>query len=209
MPASRHASTSNRFDVMTRSFGIISKFSPRDFPGALFLAVALCAVPPLPVNAQQSDGGGSQQAGVQSPAGVVNTITQTAVQLGALTCAARIQQVTSFLGATSETRASLRRPQSPPDRNSFSVSMAIPVEGETGLAIAEFFPVGNACKATYSLTVNLAGSCGDIRASRFASMTEQGRLSDNISELVGPNSLRVLLIDAFDGCTVIKTETLD
>ena len=140
---------------------------------------------------------------------VVNQITQFAVQLGALSCAAKIQQVTSFLGVTSETKASLRRPENPPDKNSLSLAMTIATDGTTGIALAEFFPTGSGCKASYTLTVNLPQSCDALRNAGFSAMTDENKLSDNIILLAGPNTLRVILIGSGEECTVVKTETLD
>lgn len=140
---------------------------------------------------------------------VANRLTQTAVQLGALTCAAKVQQVTSFLGVTPETRASLRRPANPPDRNSLSLAMTIATDGTTGLALADFYPVQGGCKASYSLTVNLPQSCADVRTNGFAVLTDEISLAENITLLTGPNTLRVILIGSGEGCTVTKTETLD
>lgn len=168
------------------------------------LAVNVCWLPAAYGQTVQSDTG--QSDGSQS---VVNEITQLAVQLGTLSCAAKIQQVTSFLGVTPDTTVSLRRPKNPPDTNSLSVAMTIATDGTTGIAMAEFFPTGSGCKASYSLTVNLPQSCDALRTSNFASLTAEDKLSDNITLLSGPDTLRVILIGAGEGCTVIKTETLD
>jgi len=149
---------------------------------------------------------GAQDSG-QTPE--VNPITQAAVQLGVLTCASRVQQVTQFLGVNAETRASLRRPANPPDLNSFSVAMAVATDGTTGLALAEFYPSQTGCKATYAMTVNLDQSCEALRDTGFPGMTVESPLSGNIQGLSGPNSMRVYLMSSGDGCTVIKTETID
>lgn len=141
--------------------------------------------------------------------GAANKITQMAVQLGSLTCAARVQQLTSFLGVTPETRASLRRPVSPPDSNSLSIAMTVETDGTTGIALAEFYPVQGRCKASYSLTVNLQQSCSEVRTKNFSELVNEDRLSENILLLVGQNTLRVLLSEVGTGCTVIKTEILD
>lgn len=156
--------------------------------------------------------GETTQSDAQHPTGsseVVNQITQFAVQLGALSCAAKIQQVTSFLGVTSETKASLRRPENPPDKNSLSLAMTIATDGTTGIALAEFFPTGSGCKASYSLTVNLDAPCETVRAERFADLGEGALLSDNIRVMTGANAMRISLIVSGETCTLIKTETLD
>ena len=145
----------------------------------------------------------------QRPADLVNQLTQTAVQLGALTCAARIQQVTSFLGVTPETRASIRRPANPPDSNNLSLAMTTQTDGTTAIAMAEFYPSSAGCKASYNLTVNLPQSCDQLRSSGFASLSDANSLSENITVLGDATSLRVILMDAGEGCTAIKTETIE
>ncbi|MBR2575378.1 MAG: hypothetical protein IKE14_13720 [Loktanella sp.] len=186
---------------------LISRCGPRVIPGAAFV-LALT----LETSWMQAAYGQTTQPDAPSATGstdVVNQITQFAVQIGALSCAAKIQQVTSFLGVTSETKASLRRPQNPPDKNSLSIAMTIATDGTTGIALAEFFPTDSGCKASYSLTVNLPQSCDALRTSGFALLTDENKLFDNINLLAGPNTLRVLLIGSNEECTVIKTETLD
>jgi hypothetical protein len=159
-----------------------------------------------PILAQQAS---DPSVSGNAPSEVINEITQTAVSLGVLTCAARVQQVTQFLGVGPETRASIRRPVNPPDLNSFSVAMAIETDGTTGLALAEFYPMQTGCKASYAITVNLDQSCEALRDTGFAGMNVDAPLSGNIQGMRGANSMRVFLIDAGETCTVIKTETLD
>jgi hypothetical protein len=168
-------------------------------------AVWLCAAA-SPIHAQQAADPPPAQ---NMQTNVTNAVTQAAVSLGVLTCAARVQQVTQFLGMSQDTRVSIRRPVNPPDLNSFSVAMSVATDGTTGLALAEFFPSQSGCKASYSITVNLAQSCETLRDTGFPGMNLESPLSENIQGLNGPNSMRVFLIDIGAACTVIKTETLD
>ena len=185
---------------------------PRRFPGAAIVIAGMIGLMPLqPLQAQerQSESGAARTQAAPTQPEVVNTLTQTAVQLGALTCVAKVQQVTSFLGVTPETRALLRRPLNPPDRNSLSLVMTIATDGTTGVALADFYPVQGGCKASYSLTVNLSQSCADVRTNGFAALTEESQLADNIRLLIGPNTLRVILTELGEGCNITKTEVLD
>lgn len=140
---------------------------------------------------------------------IVNRLTQAAVSLGALTCAAKVQQVTSFLGATATTQASIRRPVNPPDRNSLSLVMTTQTDGVMAVAMADFYPTQGGCKASYNLTVNLPTACSDLRDTSFASLGARNVLAPNITVLGGATSMRVVLMDALDGCTVVKTETME
>lgn len=139
----------------------------------------------------------------------INKITSAAVQLGVLTCAARVQQVTSFLGVTETTNATLRRPIEPADQNSFALAMSVETDGTTAVASAEFYPSPLGCKATYSITVPLQESCEAVRQTSFAELGNGVALSETITALTGANTMRIMLIDAGEGCTLIKTETLD
>lgn len=153
--------------------------------------------------------GASAQNNIITDEPEVNSITKSAVALGVLTCAARVQQVTSFLGVTAETKSTIRRPLSPADQNSFYVFTTVETDGTTALAMAEFFPSLQGCKATYSLTLNLDKPCETVRAERFANLGEGALLSGNIRVVTGANGMRISLIPSGESCTLIKTETLD
>jgi hypothetical protein len=180
---------------------------PRYILGAIVtFAILKFALVPTPALAQQPTDPAPAQSGQTS---VTNAITQTAVSLGALTCAARVQQVTQFLGVNQETRVSIRRPVNPPDMNSFSVAMTVATDGTTGLALADFYPTQRGCKASYTITVNLDQSCEALGEAGFPEMNAASPLAENIQALNGPNNMRVFLVGFGAGCTVVKTETLD
>lgn len=176
-------------------------------PG-IALAIALAGPIAMGQPARAQDAQAEAPAPARS-ADVVNRLTQTAVQLGALTCAARVQQVTAFLGVTTDTRASIRRPATPADRNSLSLAMTIETDGTTGIGLAEFYPTQGGCKASYNLTVNLPQSCDELRNASFASLGEASSLAESITVLGGATTLRVILMDAGEGCTVMKTQILE
>ena len=157
--------------------------------------------------AWSQDEGASNVAGPAAPA--ITSITKAAVELGVLSCAARVQQVTSFLGVTAETKSTIRRPLSPADQNSFYVLTTVQTDGTTALAMAEFFPSSQGCKATYSLTLNLSQPCETVRSERFVDLGEGALLSDNIRVMTNANAMRISLISSGETCTLIKTETLD
>lgn len=146
---------------------------------------------------------------VPTEEGKPNSITSMAVQMGVLTCAARVQQVSAYLKVSEDTRAALRRPLNPPDQNSFSVAMTVPTDGTTGIALAEFYPSSTGCKAAYTLTVNLPKPCAELRSTGFSALGQENSLSETITALSGQNNMRVFLVTAGEGCTAIKTETLE
>lgn len=167
-----------------------------------WIALVILAAPAFSQNETSSKTGAPEKTSV-------NEITKAAVGLGALTCAARIQQVSTYLGVTAETRVTLRRPVSPPDNNSFSVAMTVSTDGTTGIALAEFYPSSTGCKAAYTLTVNLPMPCSELRSTGFSALGQEVSLSETITALSGQNNMRVFLVTAGEGCTAIKTETLE
>jgi hypothetical protein len=87
--------------------------------------------------------------------------------------------------------------------------MTTQTDGTTAIALAEFYPAPGSCKASYNLTVNLPKPCSELRNAGFASFGEASTLAENITVLGDATSLRVVLMDAGEGCIVIKTETLE
>ena len=176
----------------------------------LALALQLVVFPSATLaQAEQPGQNTSSAEATISDDGAANKITQMAVQLGALTCAARVQQLTSFLGVTPQTRASLRRPASPPDSNVLSVAMTVATNGSEGVALINFYPDKNSCRASYTLTINVPENCDELRKDNFGALQDESSLSEHIRLLSGAPTLQVVLIAAEDQCTVIKTETLE
>jgi hypothetical protein len=146
--------------------------------------------------------------GQTQPSASINPITSAAVQMGALTCGARIEQVTNYLGVTADTRAMIHPPQGAPDTVGIGLAMTVTTDGVTGLATADFFPFAGGCVANYTLVTNFEDSCDAVRARTLSEDAAGTQLGDSATAYNGPNSVRLYFIDRPSGCTVTKIETV-
>ena len=144
--------------------------------------------------------------GQSKPTTGINQITAAAVQTGALTCGARIEQVTNYLGVTLDTRAVIRSPQGAPDSSGISVAMTVLSGGVEGLAIMDFLPKSNGCMASYVVTSNFEEGCDIVRTKFVPEQADGIGLGQKTTAFNGSGSVGLYFLDATDGCTVIKAE---
>lgn len=148
------------------------------------------------------------KAGVASD---VNSITQAAVNAGALACAGRINQITNFLTAGSQSGAFLFAPPAPADQRLASVSIDVNNKDvPVAYASASFAPnQSNGCGAVYETVVFWPARCDAVAGKQYAGARATARLGQQITVLdIGP-SARVFLMPAGDkGCVAIKKEVL-
>lgn len=189
---------------------------PRHHPSAqrsflhAVLGLTLCAMAalvlaqtpsPIPVVAGQQP----------APASVApNGVTQAAVQQGALSCAARINQVSNFLGFGPQAGAMLMMPASHPDQRLIPLAMEMPT-GDAGSAYisAAFAPnQANGCGATYDAVVYWSQKCEAVAAKQFAGLKRTGQMKTNITMLDGGPATKVFLMPAGSGCVSIKKEVV-
>lgn len=167
------------------------------------LSAALLLHPPL--YAQED----AKPATAQASRGA-NSVTQTAVAQGVLNCAARIEQVSNFVGYTAQAGAVLMIPPTQPDQR--LVPLALEVPGPSGAAYisATFAPnQANGCGATYDAVVYWPQKCEDVAAQQFASLKRVGALKSSISVLDGSQATKVFLMPAgSNGCVSIKKEVV-
>jgi hypothetical protein len=139
----------------------------------------------------------------------VNPITQTAVSLGVLSCASRVNQVTNFLGGSSqETGAFIFAPPAEADQSLFSVSMEVPGgQAATAYASATFAPnQANGCGALYETVAYWPLSCDQVAQKHFSGMKRLREVKQNITVLSGNSPARVFLLPAGAGCVTVKKE---
>lgn len=138
-----------------------------------------------------------------------NEITTSAVQLGVLTCAARVEQVSTFLGFGPNTPATLRRPLAPADQNSFSLSGVLEAGGKSVFVTADFFPSPLGCKAIYNVTAHNQEPCETALSGQYSDLAPGIELANDLRILNGPNTMRIALMDAGEACVITKTETIE
>jgi len=141
----------------------------------------------------------------------VNSITQAAVNAGALSCASRINQVSNFLMAGSKgVGAQMYVSPQDPDRSLVSISLEIQYEREpSAFASASFAPnQANGCGSIYEAIVYWNMKCDDVATKQFTGLKKIGALSKEIVVLDGGPLLKVFLMPAGFGCISIKREVV-
>lgn len=140
---------------------------------------------------------------------VVNGITQAVVQQGALNCAARVNQVTNFVGFTQQGGSMLMMPGTQPDQRILPIAMEVPVNGGSAYISATFAPnQANGCGATYDAVVYWPDKCDVVTSKQFAVFKKIGLLKKEITVLDGGPTTKVFLMQAGKGCLSIKKEVV-
>ena len=110
----------------------------------------------------------------------VSAVTQAAVQAGVLSCAERINQVTNFLTANSNSGAFLFLSSPQPDESVFSASLEIEIQGKedsTAYASMSFAPnQANGCGALYETVVYWPIHCKELETKQFAGLKPAGAI---------------------------------
>lgn len=170
---------------------------------AAVLAAGLAALPVLAADPPSREAASARQS-------EVNSITQAAVNAGALACAGRINQVTNFITAGDPSGAFLFAPPAQPDQRITSVSIEInSKEVPAAYASASFAPnQANGCGATYDAVVYWPQKCEAVAAKQFANLKRVGQIKTNITVLDGGVATKVFLMPAGSGCVSIKKEVV-
>ena len=138
-----------------------------------------------------------------------NNVTQAAVAQGVLNCAARINQVSSFLGYTAQAGALLMIPPDQSDQRLIPMALEVPSENGAAYVSASFAPnQANGCGATYDAVVYWPQKCEAVASRQFASLKRVGLLKSSITVLDGGPATKVFLMSAGIGCVSIKKEVV-
>jgi len=152
----------------------------------------------------------SNTATANPAAGSANALTQAAVQVGALSCASRVEQVTRFLGFGPGVGASLMAPAAPADQRLFAIQMEVPAGASSNsLVDITFAPQqANGCGASYEAISYWAQSCDAVANAQFAQLKRVRPLQKDVLLLDGGSASRVFLMTAGAGCVSIKKEVV-
>jgi len=180
---------------------------------ALCVATAFLCLGSLPTLGVAQDSSSEAEESVTQPQASqkseANLITQQVVRLGAFSCAARVEQVTRYLGFGPDTTITIRTPKKPANQKSLSIALNVPSIAEDAMAFADFYPLGTDCTTTYHLVFTSEETCETVAAQRFNEVGQQRKVGEKLLLLTSRNGMRVFLNDANGGCTVTKTETLE
>jgi hypothetical protein len=142
-----------------------------------------------------------------APSGV-NAVTEAAVRMGVLSCAARINQVTNFLGFGAQAEAVMMAPPTQPDHRMTAIALSLPDGSRNAYASVTFAPnQANGCGATYDAIIYWAEKC-DAVETHFAGMKRQKTLGKDITVLDGAAATKVFLLPAGAGCVSVKKEVV-
>lgn len=153
----------------------------------------------------------AEQANTQktNQASAINAITQAAIQKGISNCAARINQVTNFLGFGPQAGALLMAPASLADQRIVPITMEVPTPNGSAYVSSSFSPSqASGCSATYDAVVYWQDKCETVAAKSFTNMKSIGKLKSNVVVLDGGVNVKVFLMPAGSGCVSIKKELI-
>lgn len=138
-----------------------------------------------------------------------NALTRAAVKQGALTCASRINQVSSFLGFGPHAGAMLMVPPNQPDQRLLPLAMEVPTEAGSAYVSVTFAPnQANGCGAAYDAVVYWPQKCDAVAAKQFVGLKRIGPMKTDITVLDGGMATKVFLMPAGSGCVSIKKEVV-
>lgn len=163
----------------------------------------------LPAHSQTTEAAPASAPAVNSPEAGPNAMTRAVVQRGILSCAARVEQVSRFLGFGPQAGAHLMPPPAPADQRLFAVQMELPA-GATGNSFVDmsFAPQqANGCGATYQTVTYWPQSCESVGNQQFATLKPSQPLQRDVTVLNISPMTKVFLMRAGNaGCIAIKKE---
>jgi hypothetical protein len=137
-----------------------------------------------------------------------NILTQAVVKAGVLSCAARVEQVTRFLGFGPNAGASAMVPAQPADQRVFALQMEVPAgAASNSLVDMTFAPQqANGCGASYEAISYWTQNCESLASGPFAQLKRMKAMQKDVLLLDGGPASRVFLIQAGTGCVSVKKE---
>ena len=139
-----------------------------------------------------------------------NSLTQATVQLGALSCASRVEQITRYVGYANGMGASVMVPAQPADQRVFALQMEIAAGAASNSLVDLNFASqqANGCGASYEAVSYWTQSCDAVATARFAQFKRVKPLQKDILLLDGGPASRVFLIQAGSGCVSVTKEII-
>lgn len=139
-------------------------------------------------------------------------MTLAAVRQGVLSCAARVQQLTSFIGFGPQAGAHLMAAPVQPDQRLFAMQIELPA-GAAGNSFVDmdFAPnQANGCGASYQAISYWAQGCEVVASTYFAALRKLPALKRDVILLDGGALTKVFLMKAGEqGCISIKKEIVN
>ena len=172
---------------------------------------------PAPSQSQAAPGPVAAPAPAEAavPAPSANAVRRAAEQRGVVACAARLEQVSNFLGFGPEAGAFLMTPGSGPgggvsaNQILLPLVMEVPLGPTSAFITATFAPnQANGCGATYDAVVYWPQGCEAVAQGQYGSLRRVGLLKRDVLVLDGGPATKVFLMAAGPGCIAVKKETV-
>jgi len=168
--------------------------------------VALLLAGPVLAQAPQPQKNGANQARTAPP---LNAIASAAAKSGVSKCLGRINQVTGFVTANSQSGTYLFVSPSQPDRSMVSANIEIQTNNALTLASTSFAPTGSdGCSGVYEAVTYWAENCDLVSAKGFPQLKKMGVIQRHVQVLQGDGTMRMFLMPAGQGCISIKKEVI-
>ena len=151
----------------------------------------------------------SMQAAESAKSANMNAITGAAAKSGIDKCLGRIDQVTGFVTADSQSGAYLFVSPDQPDSSLVSASMEVQAKNALAYSSASFAPVGSGgCSGMYEAVTYWAENCDIVGSRGFPQLKKTGVIQRHIQILQGEGTIRLFLMPAGQGCISIKKEVI-
>jgi hypothetical protein len=163
----------------------------------------------LPAFSQPAEPGPATVPAANSAEAGPNAMTRAVVQRGILSCAARVEQVSRFLGFGPQASAHFMPPPAPADQRFFSVQMELPAGAGGNSFVDMTFAPGqaNGCGATYQAVSFWPQNCETVASQQFATLKPSNPLQRDVTVLNVGSMTKVFLMRAgTTGCISIKKE---
>lgn len=211
----------SNFRLKRSAFAFSSSAEQRVFPRLLaraalhgsVLLIALSLAAPFSF-AQEKKGAVAPKAAApatQAAKPAINPITEAATKAGVKTCTDRINQVSNFLTANTQSGWLLMMSKAQPDKLMVSASMEVATKEVPFPAyVSESFAPNqaNGCSGIYETVVFWEEGCQAVAKKQFTTLKATGVLSKTITVLDGGSNLKVFLMPAGKGCVAIKKEVM-
>lgn len=169
-------------------------------------AVAVLMAGPVLAQVPQSQKTGANQA---QAAVQLNAIAGAAAKSGVSKCLGRINQVTSFITANSQSGTYLFVSPNQPDRSIVSANLEVQAKNALTFASTSFAPTGSdGCSGMYEAVTYWAESCDVVSAKGFPQLRKMGVIQRHVQVLQGDGTMRMFLMPAGQGCISIKKEVI-
>lgn len=139
----------------------------------------------------------------------INAIAGAAAKSGVNRCLGRINQVTNFVIANSQSGTYLFVSPNQPDKSIVSANLEVQASNALTFASASFAPTGSdGCSGMYEAVTYWGENCDTVGTKGFPQLKKLGVIQRHVQVLQGDGTMRIFLMPAGQGCISIKKEVI-